>query len=147
MSRFVSKGLPLIGAAVAVMALAAACSFVNYRTLQYVGVERFPPSDPAKVVIMHAPPPKDVPVVKLGEVIVDASIDPQPKIGEIEAAIRKGAAQMGADAAVLVYDRSQVMGAVYMGPWWAPSMSPVRDRLVVAVAIRHKAPPPPGDRR
>jgi hypothetical protein len=106
------------------------------RTIQYIGVPRYPPTDPDKVVILHERPKGGE--VRLGEVIVDASIDPAPKVELIEARIRQGTAQLGGDAAVLVVDRTQTVGAVVMGPWWDRSVSTVQDRIVVAVAIKLK---------
>jgi hypothetical protein len=123
-------------AAFAALAMLSACSYVSMRTIQYIGVPRYPPSDPNKVVILHERPKGGE--TRLGEVIVDASVDPPPKVEEIEAKIRQGTAQLGGDAAVLVVDRTQTVGAVVMGPWWDRSVSAVEGRVVVAVAIKLK---------
>lgn len=45
---------------------------------------------------------------------------------------------LGADAAVLVYDKFKRVGTVYQGPWWGRSSYAVYGRKIVAVAIRHK---------
>ena len=127
--------LTILGALVFLFFLLA-CSYVSMRTMPYVGVPHFPPSDPARIAILHERPKQ--PVEKLGEVIVDASVDPPPSVTEIEAKIRQGAAQLGGDAAVLVHDRTRRVGAVVTGPWWDRSVSSVEGRIVVAVAVKYK---------
>jgi hypothetical protein len=113
-----------------------ACSYVSMRTKPYIGAQRYSSSDPAKIVILRERPAK--PVDKLGEVIVDASTDPSPSINEIEAKLREGGAEMGADAVVLVYDRTNVVGTWVTGWWGMGSAYPVTARIVVAVAVKYK---------
>ena len=40
-------------------------------------------------------------------------------VQKIDAALRKAAAKMGADAVVIVSDRTQVTRAIVTGPWYA----------------------------
>ena len=122
--------LPLLSLAL------AGCSSLSTRTIQYVGVPRFSPADPARVEILHAEPAR--PHDRLGEVVVDASTDPAPAVERIEAALRRDAAKLGAEAVVLVYDRTQTVGAVVAGPWWDPWVSPIHGRVIIAVAIKYK---------
>ena len=77
-------------------------------------------------------------VGSLGEVFAEPSGD--PTVAQYEQALREGAAKMGADAVVVVYDRMQVVGTMVTGPWWAPAASPIVDRVVVGLAIRYTAP-------
>jgi len=74
---------------------------------------------------------------RLGEIFLEPS--GSPSVEEMEAAIRTEAAKMGADAAVIVYDRTRRIGRVVEGPWWARSSHPIYGRKIVAVAIRYKA--------
>jgi hypothetical protein len=55
----------------------------------------------------------------------------------MEAKLRQAAAGMGADAAVIVADGMQYMGAIESGPWWGREISPVYGRVIIAVAIRY----------
>lgn len=121
-----------------VLSATAACATASMRIVQYVGVPRYPASDPGKIVILHERPRGGE--VKLGEVIVDASINPAPDVSVIEAKLRQGGAQLGADAVVLVHDRTHRAGTVVTGPWWGRTATPVEERMVVAVAIKYKTP-------
>jgi hypothetical protein len=129
-------GTPAILGAPLFLVVLLACSYVSMRTKPYIGGPRYSPSDPAKVAILRERPAQTVD--KLGEVIVDASTDPPPSINEIEAKLREGGAELGADAVVLVYDRTHVVGTWVSGWWWNASAYPVTARIVVAVAVKYK---------
>jgi hypothetical protein len=121
----------------ATLALAmAACASAIDTTIPYVGVPTFPPTNPANVQILRQEPTK--PLIRLGEITIDASIDPAPPITEIEAKIRNDAAGLGADAAVIVVDRVQPMGAIVSGPWWGQSVDTISGRKVIAIAIKYR---------
>jgi hypothetical protein len=121
----------------ATLALAmAACASAIDTTIPYVGVPTFPPVNPANVQILRQEPVK--PLIRLGEITIDASIEPAPPIAEIEAKIRKDAASLGADAAVIVVDRVQPMGAIVSGPWWGQSVDTISGRKVIAIAIKYR---------
>jgi hypothetical protein len=120
----------------AVSLLLAGCSFVTTRIQPYLGGPTFPPSDPTKVEILRAQPTR--PHERLGEVFAEPSGD--PTVAQYEQALREGAARMGADAVVVVYDRMQVVGTMVTGPWWAPAASPIVGRVVVGLAIRYTGP-------
>lgn len=109
---------------------------MNSRTLQYVGVTRYPRSDAVQVEIVHQFPTRAH--EKLGEVVVNASVDPGPPVEKIEAALRRDAAKLGADAVVLVHDQTHPVGAVVTGPWWSSTFSTIHGRVVVGVAIKYK---------
>ena len=97
---------------------------------------RYAPTSGAQVEILHSEPARAHD--KLGEIVVDASIDPPPAVEKSEAALRREAAKLGADALVIVHDRAQAVGAQVWGPWWAPSVSTIENRLIVGVAIKYK---------
>lgn len=109
---------------------------MSSRTVQYVGAPRPPATSPTQIEILRSEPAR--PHEKLGEVVVDASIDPPPKIEKIEEVLRRDAAKMGADAVVLVHDQIHPVGAVVTGPWWSPMVSTVRGRLIVGIAIKYQ---------
>ena len=112
----------------------AACSTVSVSSMRYLGVPQFAPTDANAVEILRREPRR--PHEKLGEVYLEPS--GHPSVAEMEQAIRTEAAKLGADAAVLVYDRTNRIGTVYQGPWWARSSHAVYGRRIVAVAIHYR---------
>ena len=113
------------------------CKTVPTRWHQYLGVQAFPPSDSAQVQILRAMPTR--PNVKLGEVQAQPS---SSSVGnpQIEQALRKAAAQLGANAVVIVSDHSQVVGATVTGPPWARSVNNISGRVIIGIAIRYTQP-------
>lgn len=101
--------------------LLAACAYVDATTTQYVGVPRFPPGDPKAVQVLRGEPMQ--PHERLGEILLDISVDPPPEIGEIEQRLKEEAAKWGANAVFVV--RDQVMPGV--------------SRKLIAVAIRYRS--------
>ena len=124
--------LTLFTALVGLFALTG-CNTVSTSQTQDIGGPKFPPSDPALVQILRTQPTRAH--VRLGEVRAEPSSDSVP-VADIEAALCKAAAKMGADAAVVVYDRTQTTGAYVMGPWWGRSVQTVQGRVIIAVAIK-----------
>ncbi len=111
----------------------AGCSYVSVRTNQYLGVTPYPPTDPTSVQILHSEPQR--PHERLGEI----TLEPQGSspVTEMEDKLRQAAARIGADAAVIVADRTTLMGTYATGPWWGREISPEYGRVIVAVAIRY----------
>jgi hypothetical protein len=120
------------------LALAAlsGCTSLDTRTMPYVGVPRHAASDPARVELLRTPPTRNH--ERLGEVTVDASVDPAPPMEKIEAALKRQAATLGADAVVIVHDGIHPVGVYAWGPWWSPSVSTIPGRVVVGIAVRYK---------
>jgi hypothetical protein len=114
----------------------AACATVDVTTTQYLGAPRYQPTEPNAVQILRTEP--TAPHDRLGEVLVDASVDPAPSISEVEQKLCKAAAKLGADAVVVVYDRVQPVAAYVSGPGWGRSIETISGRKVVAVAIRYQ---------
>jgi hypothetical protein len=77
------------------------------------------------------------PHVRLGEVRAEPSDESVPA-AKIEEALRNAAAKLGADAAVVVSDTTQVTGAYVTGPWYGRTIERVEGRVVVAVAIKYQ---------
>jgi len=59
---------------------------------------------------------------------------------QIEQALQKVAAKLGANAVVIVADHSQMVGAMLTGPPWARSVNTISGRVIVGVAIRYTQP-------
>ncbi len=121
-------------AAVTALIATAGCNTVSTSSKQYLGGPVYGPSNPATIEILRTAPTR--PHVQIGEVTAEPSSDSVP-VPQIEDALRKSAAKMGADAVVIVADRTQVMGATVSGPLWARSVNQVTGRVIVGVAIKY----------
>lgn len=119
---------------VIVLSFLAGCSMVTVESQRYLGVPTYAPTNPAQVEVLRTEPTR--PHVRLGEI----SLEPQdhPSVAEIEEKLRTAAAKMGADAAVIVADKTQIIGAWVTGPWFAREADPIYGRVIIAVAIRYK---------
>lgn len=116
--------------------LAAGCSSLSDHTIQYVGAPRPPRNDPLQVELLREEPKRTFD--RLGEIVVEASLNPPPAIEKIESRLRQGAANLGADAVFLVTDQTQVTGSQMWGPYWAPSVTPSQNRIIVGIAIKYR---------
>jgi hypothetical protein len=111
------------------------CQTVSTTNNQYIGVQQFPPTNPMQVQILRTEPTR--PNIKLGEVRAEPSSE-NVNAAKIEMAIQKAAAKMGADAAVVVYDKTQVVGAQVVGGWLNREVDPIVGRIVIAIAIKYQ---------
>lgn len=135
MKRIV-KAVAAAAFAAGIAALAACSATVESTSTQFVGAPHPQPSDPATVKIVRAEPTE--PHDRLGEVVVDASVDPTPPVSQIEDKLRQEAAKLGADAVVVVLDRIQPTAVYVSGPWWGRSAETVTGRKLVGVAIKYR---------
>ena len=115
--------------------LLESCATLDSNTIQYAGAPRFPPSDPGAVEILREEPKQEN--ERLGEIIVDASIEPSPPITDVEERLRKEASRIGADAVVIVYDSIEP-AVVFVSPWWGGTTRSIIGRKLVGVAIRYQ---------
>jgi len=113
----------------------AGCSSVAVRTIPYPEVQRFPPTMPDLVGVMTQAPQR--PHDQLGEVVVEP--EGHPSIDKIYAALQEGAAPLGADAVVIVSDKSGQIGGIIpaSGRWLKRELTPTPHEAVVGVAIRY----------
>jgi hypothetical protein len=121
--------------AIAALAVSTGCQTVSTSYTQDIGAPKFPPSDPAQVQILRTEPTRAH--VKLGEVRAQPSSE-SVDVTKIETALQKEAAKLGADAAVVVYDKTQVVGAQVVGGWLNRSVDPIEGRVVIAIAIKYQ---------
>jgi hypothetical protein len=110
------------------------CNTVSTRTTPFVGVPSYPPTDPATVQITRAQPTQAH--VQIGEIVCEPSSLSTP-VPKIEAKLQQAGAKLGANAVVIVADRTQSVGAVVMGGWYSRQVSPIIGRVIVGVAIRY----------
>ena len=104
---------------VALACVLASCAYVEATKVEYVGVPRFPPEDPAKVQVLRAEPAQRH--HRLGEVMLQISIEPAPQVEEIERRLREETAKMGGQAIYIVRDAAR----------------PNEDRKMIGIAIRY----------
>jgi hypothetical protein len=123
--------------AAAGLVAATGCKTVSIDSHQYLGVATFAPSDPAQVQILREEPTR--PHVKLGEVRAQPSSSSVSN-QQIEQALQKAAARMGANAVIVVADHSEVVGAFVTGAYWSRTVNPISGRVIVGVAIRYTQP-------
>ncbi len=116
-----------------ILSLVTGCSTVSVSTNQYLGMPLYSPTDPASVEILRTEPLR--PHERLGEITLQPQGD--PPVAKIEQKMQEATAKMGANAAVIVVDRTMRMGAIVTGPWYGRQISPDLQRVIVAVAIRY----------
>lgn len=124
-----------IALAVAGLFVLTGCQTVSTTNNPYLGIPTFPPTNPAHVQILRTEPTR--PHVRLGEIRAEPSSESVP-VTKIEAALQQQAAKMGADAAVVVYDHTQVVGAQVVGGWLNRSVDPIEGRVIIAIAIKYQ---------
>lgn len=120
--------------AVAGLLATTGCNTVSTSSHVYLGGTTYPPTDPAQVEILRQEPAR--PHVKLGEVQAQPS-NSNVSNQQIEQALQKDAAKMGANAVVIVADRTEVVGAMVTGPVWSRTVNNIPGRVIVGVAIRY----------
>jgi hypothetical protein len=129
--RLPHRALPLLLSSVLVL---SACATVGVSSERYLGIPQVAPTDPASVEILRKEPKR--PHLQLGEVFLSPS--PDASVDALEKALRTEAAKLGADAAVVVRDRTKRVGTFVSGSWWVRYHAPVYSRQIVAVAIRYQ---------
>jgi len=128
---------PLLFAALIAIALAlSACASVDAQTTAYVGVEHPAPTLPSEVQVLRTELTR--PNVRLGEILIDATVDPAPPITEVEQKLREEAAKLGADAVVVVYDHIQPVAAYVTGPLWNRDIETIQGRKLKGIAIKYQ---------
>ncbi len=115
------------------LSMATGCNTVSVQSKQYLGTPSFPPTEPAAIQILQTQP--TVANLRLGEITLQP--EGKPTKAEMELKLRTAAAQMGANAVVIVADQTMVFGATVMGPWWGRTVTPDVGRVIIGVAIRY----------
>lgn len=110
-----------------------ACSHVSVDVRQDLGVPTFAPTNPQSVEILRIFPAR--PSIQIAAISVEPTGN--PPIAEIELKLRDAAAKLGANAAVIVADRTVLMGASVSGGFAMRQVTRDYERLIDAVAIRY----------
>ena len=112
--------------------LLAGCSTVMVESKRYPEGPVYVPTDLEGIEILRSEP--DHPYQKLGEIYLQPNGNPSPR--EILKKFKKAAAKMGADAVILVVDKSGLTGGPVASPeWWNPKLSGRSDQIIIGVAI------------
>lgn len=127
-----SNKLNILGV-VLIAALAIGCNTVSVSTKQDIAAPNYPATDPASVQILQTPPM--APHIRLGEITLEPSGNPTKEM--IQTKLQTAAAKLGANAVVIVADRTQIMGAYVSGPWWGRQVSTVTGRVIIGLPIRY----------
>ena len=114
--------------------LLTGCQTVSSSHTQEIGGPRYIASNPAQVEILRTASTRAH--ARLGEVRIQPSSQ-DIDAAKIEDAMRKEAAKLGADAVVVVYDHTHLVGAQITGDLLNRSVDLVERRTVVAVAIKY----------
>jgi hypothetical protein len=126
-------------AVIAVLLAVTGCNTVSINTKRYTGAPKFPPSVPAQIPVLHQWPGE--PYDALGEITAEPSSS-SVSAQKITTSFQNAAAKMGADAVVIVSDRTEVMGEEVVGPGFAQMVTPIMGQVITGVAIKYTAPPP-----
>jgi hypothetical protein len=125
------KLIPCVG--IATLFLLTGCNTIQVQSTAYLGTPTYPPTDPVTVQILQTAPTQ--PNVRLGEITVEPSGTPTK--AEIQQKLQVAAAKMGANAVVIVSDKTQIMGDIVVGGWYDREIAPEMGRVITAVAIRY----------
>jgi hypothetical protein len=104
----------------ALACVVASCAYVQATSTKYVGVPQFAPVEPAAVQVLPAEPAQRH--ERLGEILLDITVDPAPPVEDIEQRLREEGAKMGASAVYVIRD----------------AIKPGDSRRLVGIAIRYR---------
>jgi hypothetical protein len=124
-------------ALVAALVQVTGCVGIYEQTHAYFGSPKFSMTNPAAVQVLPAEPKR--PNDRLGEVVL--AVEGNASREELEAKLKQGGAQLGADAVYITRDRTHVVPNVYGDGWFGPGdyyNSEYMRREIVAVAIKYK---------
>lgn len=125
----------VLSAAAAILLFTAGCQSVSTTAVQDLGAPQFAKVDPSQVQILRTEPTR--PHVRLGEVRAETA-SPETPVPDIEQALKKKGASIGADALVVIHDSTQVTGAQVVGSWRNRSVIETEGRVIITVAIKYK---------
>ena len=118
------------------LGLTAGCARVQVVATsdRLIGAPIYPPTSPATVQILRETPAR--PYEKLGEIHIEPTTGFPPR-EKIEAELRREGARFGADAVLILYDKTAPSGKSYTGGPLGVE-EPIFGHVVRAEAIRYK---------
>jgi len=110
------------------------CHTGAVQSREYLGLPKYPATLPNSVKILQMVP--SGPHLRLGEITVGPSGNPSKEV--IEQQLQQAAGALGANAVVIVFDQTKVLGTTVVGsPWWGgATVIPHTGHVIVGVAIR-----------
>jgi hypothetical protein len=113
------------------------CASTDSTSKKYTSAQHYPPTNPEGVQVLRREPAQSH--ERLGEIVVDAPMEPAPETSQLEEKVRKEAAKLGADAAVIVVDQVQPEGVMITGGYFTRTAETLNGRKIVAVAIKFRS--------
>lgn len=121
-------------AVAALAVLLSGCASVSVDSQQEIGLPAYPPTSPESVQILRQPPAK--PYQKIGALVARPSNEPSVQV--IELKIREAAAKIGADAVIIVSDRTVRTGVMVPGRGrMGGQITPTMERIIAGDAIKY----------
>jgi hypothetical protein len=111
------------------------CASIDTYSHSYLGSPEYPPSDPSQVRLITSNP-KVSDKQRLGEIVLD--IEGEPSREKLEAKLKEEGAKLGADAVVVVSDRTRLVPYAYGDYWGYGGGGDTTEfhRDIVAVAVK-----------
>lgn len=110
------------------------CASIDSYSHSYLSSPEYPPTDPSMVQLVTSDPPKVSPKQKLGEITLD--IEGEPSREKVVTKLKEEAAKLGADAVVVVSDRTRIVPYVYSDYWGYAEGTTEFHRDIVALAVK-----------
>jgi hypothetical protein len=110
------------------------CASIDTYSHSYLGSPQYPPTDPSQVRLITSNP-QMYEKNKLGEIVLD--VEGEPSREKLETRLKEEGAKLGADAVVVVSDRTRIVPNYY-GNWWGGYGGDTTDfhRDIVALAVK-----------
>lgn len=118
-------------------ALMAGCSTIDANHVEYLGAPHYAPTTPEMVTVFFKAADAPKTYERLGEITLSASVDPAPSNADLEKALRKQAARMGANGVIVTVDRAGFNGVDISGPYFARRAETEAGHRIVATAIHY----------
>jgi hypothetical protein len=114
------------------LALSVGCATISVDVKQNIAAPNYPPTNPATVQILQAPPLGGYAIVGT----INLTVEGEPSKAAIQEKFRQAASKIGANAVIIVSDRTVVLSTYISGPYWGREASPITGRLIIGEAIR-----------
>ena len=109
------------------------CASIDTYSHSYLGSPEYPPTTASQVRLITSNPKVSDKQQRLGEIVLD--VEGEPSREKLEMKLREEAAKLGADAVVVVSDRTRLV-PVYGDAWGYGGDTTDFHRDIVAVAVK-----------
>jgi len=108
------------------------CASIDTYSHSYLGSPQYPPTDPSRVQLITSDP-KAAEKNRLGEIAID--VEGKPSREKLEAKLKHEGAKLGADAVVVVSDRTRLFPS-YSYAWGYSGDNTEFHRDIIGVAVK-----------